>query len=142
MINSPEIQCVNSIHSLCQCFDQREQTTNLVARGGPATLSSDQLAGWQQSSKRSLCWRRARTDCERHPVRQTVCPMNIHVKKPPPNTSVFQKVKHLFLWNKITLQSLVNMNDHKKTWFLTGRKPISRSGGLIFLLSLFKGMIF
>ena len=29
------------------------------------------------------------------------------------------------------------MNHHKKTWFLTDRKPISRSGGLIFLLSLF-----
>ena len=64
------------------------------------------------------------------------------ITKPSPNTSVFQKVNHLFLKDKITKQSWVNMNDHKKPWFLTERKPISRSGGLIFFLSLFKLFMF
>ena len=130
MINSPEIQCVNAIHFLSHCFDQ-PGADDKSCRGGPATLSSDQPAAWQ----------RARADCECHTVRQTVCPLNIHVKKPSPNTSVFQKVNHLFLKDKITLQSWVNMNDHKKTWFLTERKPISRIRGLNFFLSLFKGRL-
>ena len=73
-----------------------------------------------------------------HGQRSFARSLSLVASKPLMSGSVFQKVNHLLLMNKITLQSLVNMNDHKKTWFLTDRKPISRSGGLIFFLSLFK----
>ena len=101
-----------------------EQTTT-----DDASLSSDQPLS-----------RSAALAARVSPQRRKLCGDWIFMSTfPLMSTSVFQENNHLFLRDKITLQSWGNMNDHEKTWFLTDRKPISRSGGLNFLLSLFKG---
>ena len=108
-------------------LSSREQTTIYDAR-----LSSDQPRPREAPA----------TNGERTPRGKLSLVAAKTITKPSPNTSVFQKVNHLFLKDKITKQSWVNMNDHKKPWFLTERKPISRSGGLIFFLSHFKAIFF
>ena len=127
MINSPKVQCVNAINISSHCFELpcADDTFDEAGPLQPIALSRSAVCRTQRGEI-SLVYAK------------TVQCIHVTTSKPLMRASVFQETNHLFLRDKITLQSLVNMNDHKKTWFLTGRKPISRSGGLNFFLSLFK----
>ena len=111
-----KVKIWTNIHRLCLINDQLAQSSMCqrhqhfvslfwaavcrrhIWRSGPATANSS-------LAKRSLP----------HTARRNQWRLNIHVNTGSGSASVFQENNHLFLRDKITLQSLVNMNDHKKT---------------------------